>query len=235
LALTNDSVLPVFSYKSYHLEMRDDFPLPVKETLAKRVSFRCSNPGCRQPTSGPQEDPIKAINLGVAAHITAASPDGPRYDPALTADTRTSAVNGIWLCQSCGKLVDNDAQRYTVAVLQRWKTISEAAALRALELKGDLGDDDELMFLRLEQLMPDLLDEIRNDLRERPLTRELVLLKKVWSYWPGGQEASYFYEDHPDLENKVRILQNYGLIREITFNEVKRYVLTEALARYLGV
>jgi hypothetical protein len=101
-------------------------------------------------------------------------------------------------------------------------------------LKGDLGDDDELMFLRLEQLMPDLLDEIRNDLRERPLTREFVLLKKTWSYWPGGQEASYFYEDHPDLENKARILQNCGLIREITFNEVKRYVLTEALARYLG-
>jgi len=73
----------------------------------------------------------------------------------------------------------------------------------------------------LGQLMPDLLDEIRKDLRERPLTREFVLLKKVWSYWPGGQEASYFYEDHPDLENKVRILQNYGLIREITFNEVK--------------
>jgi hypothetical protein len=33
----------------------------------------------------------------------------------------------------------------------------------------------------------------------------------------------------------VRILQNYGLIGEITFNEVKRYVLTAALARYLGV
>jgi hypothetical protein len=130
--------------------------------------------------------------------------------------------------------VDNDEQRYTVAVLQRWKTISEAAALRALEWKTDPGDNDELIFLRVEQLMPDLLDEIRGDLQERPLTREFVLLKKVWSYCPGGQEASYFYEDHPDLESKVRILQNYGLVREITFNEVKRYVLTEALARYLG-
>ena len=82
--------------------------------------------------------------------------------------------------------------------------------------------------------MPDLLDEIRKDLRERPLTREFVLPKKIRTYWPGGQEASYFYEDHPDLENKVRILQNYALVREITFNDVKRYVLTETLARYLG-
>ena len=85
------------------------------------------------------------------------------------------------------------------------RCLSEAAALRALELKDNTGDDDELMFLRLEQLMPDLLDEIRKDLRERPLTREFVLLKKIRTYWPGGQEASYFYEDHPDLENKVRI------------------------------
>ena len=114
------------------------------------------------------------------------------------------------------------------------RCLSEAAALRALELKDNTGDDDELMFLRLEQLMPDLLDEIRKDLRERPLTREFVLLKKIRTYWPGGQEASYFYEDHPDLENKVRVLQNYALVREITFNDVKRYVLTETLARYLG-
>jgi hypothetical protein len=64
--------------------MRDDFPTLIKEMLAKRVGYRCSNPGCRKPTSGPQEDPSKAVNVGVAAHITAASPNGPRYDPSLT-------------------------------------------------------------------------------------------------------------------------------------------------------
>lgn len=218
---------------SYHLKMRDDFPLPVKDTLSKRVASRCSNPGCRQPTSGPQEDTAKTINLGVAAHITAASAGGPRYNPELTAEARSSPANGIWLCQKCAKLVDNDEERYAVEILQRWKTISEAAALRALEGRPD-ADDDELLFLRLEQLMPDLLEEMRRDLMERPLTREFVLLKKLWTYWGVGYEASYYYEDHPDLENKIRILQNHGLIREITCNNVKRYVLTEALARYFG-
>ena len=52
--------------------MRDDFPLPTKELLAERVAYRCSNPECRQVTSGPQKDPTKSVNIGVAAHITAA-------------------------------------------------------------------------------------------------------------------------------------------------------------------
>lgn len=74
--------------------MRDDFSAATKELLAKRVGYRCSNPDCRQPTSGPQEDPSKAINVGVAAHITAASPDGPRFDPSLTPEQRSSTEVG---------------------------------------------------------------------------------------------------------------------------------------------
>jgi hypothetical protein len=204
-------------------DARDDFALAVKETLAKRVGFRCSNPGCRQPTSGPQEDTSKAINVGVAAHITAASCGGARYNAELSSETRKSAANGIWLCQVCAKLVDNDEQRYSVDMLHRWKTISETAALRSLENRGGPADE-ELLFLRLEQIMPDLLDEIRKDLEARPLSREFVVLKKNWSYWAGGNELSYFYEDHPELDNKLRILQNYGLIHDITFTNVKRYV-----------
>src|SRR6266851_3517428 len=108
---------------------RDDFSLQTKETIAKRVCMRCSNPNCRQLTSGPQVDPQKVINVGVAAHITAASPGGPRYSPTLTNEQRQFIENGIWLCQNCGKLVDNDELRYTVELLQRWKAHSEAAAL----------------------------------------------------------------------------------------------------------
>lgn len=34
---------------------RDDFNPEVKDVLAKRVGARCSNPNCRQTTSGPRE------------------------------------------------------------------------------------------------------------------------------------------------------------------------------------
>jgi hypothetical protein len=121
---------------------RDDFSLQTKETLAKRVGMRCANPNCRQSTSGPQVNPEKVINVGVAAHITAASAGGPRYDADLTNEQRQAIQNGIWLCQNCGKLIDNDAVRYTVQLLQQWKLVSEAAALLAIE--GGPTDDEKI-------------------------------------------------------------------------------------------
>jgi len=80
--------------------MRDDFDAKTKEMLARRVGYRCSNPDCRKLTSGPQEDPTKAVSIGVAAHITAASEGGPRYDDSLSLEERSSVDNGIWLCQN---------------------------------------------------------------------------------------------------------------------------------------
>ena len=52
--------------------------------LAKRVGVRCSNPRCRQLTSGPSQEPSKAINVGVAAYISGVSAGGPCYDAELT-------------------------------------------------------------------------------------------------------------------------------------------------------
>lgn len=115
--------------------MRDEFSTQVKDLLAKRVGQRCSNPSCRQPTSGPQDDATKAINIGVAAHIAAASPGGPRYDPGMTPDQRSAPNNGLWLCQNCAKLVDNDSSRYPVEVLRSWRAEAERTAASALERK----------------------------------------------------------------------------------------------------
>jgi hypothetical protein len=108
--------------------MSDDFSDAVKRVLAGRVGYLCSNPECRVPTSGPQDDPGKSVNLGVASHITAASPGGPRHDPYLTAEERSAASNGIWLCQNCAKLIDNDVQRFPIDLLKGWKASAENEA-----------------------------------------------------------------------------------------------------------
>lgn len=68
------------------------------------------------------------MNIGVAAHITAAAPGGPRYDASLPNKERKSAENGIWLCQICAKLIDNDPERYPVEVVYEWKRGAEARA-----------------------------------------------------------------------------------------------------------
>lgn len=112
--------------------MGDDFSEAVKRALASRVGNLCSNPDCRALTSGPQEDPAKALNIGVAAHITAASAGGPRYDPELLPEERSGSSNGVWLCQNCAKLVDNDPVRFTVELLRGWKTAAEAEAKRRI-------------------------------------------------------------------------------------------------------
>ncbi len=212
---------------------RDDFPLSVKELLAKRVAYRCSNQGCRKVTSGPQEDPTRAINIGVAAHITAASLGGPRFDSSLTQKERQTFENGIWLCQSCAKLVDNDPIRYGVDILRKWKTLAELTTARELENQLSTTTDPDQKFIKLEKLMPDLISEMRKDLTSNPLSREFVILKKSWSYWAKGYELVYYFDDHPDLENKLLILQNYGLIQDITYNNIKRYIITEELVGYL--
>ena len=212
--------------------MRDDFPITVKETLAKRVGYRCSNPECRQPTSGPQEDPTKAVNIGVAAHITAASPDGPRYDESLTAEQRKSHDNGIWLCQNHAKLVDNDSVRYSPALLREWKRIAEHLAELELESPRLALGDRLAPFAKAERLMPSLMNEMRQDLLANPLTREFIVFKKTWVY--NGEATAYYYDDHPDLDDKIRVMENLGLIRNVTYNNVKRYRMSEPFAEYLS-
>lgn len=174
------------------------------------------------------------VNIGVAAHIIAASADGPRFDPSLTPDERRSVENGIWLCQSCVKLVDNDPIRYGADVLRQWKVLAEKSAARELEYQRSIDTDSDQVFIELERIMPELLAEMRKDLTEYPLSREFVLLKKGWSYWASGHELVYYFEDHPELENKLRILLNNGLIQDVTHTNVSRYAISEKFARYLG-
>jgi len=214
--------------------MRDDFSTKTKELLAKRVANRCSNPACQQITSGPQEDRTKVVNIGVAAHITAASADGPRFDPSLTPIERRSAENGIWLCQSCAKLVDNDPSRYTADFLRQWKISTEQSVARELEQGRSVDTDSDKVFSEMERIMPDIINEMREDLAKNPLSREFVILKRIWTYCASGHELVYYFEDHPELENKLRILLNHGLIQDITRTNVSRYVISEMFARYLG-
>lgn len=105
---------------------RDNFTTKTIEVLAKRVGFHCSNPECGVHTVGPNTDPERVTVIGIAAHITAASIGGPRYDVTLTGSERKHINNGIWLCSNCATLIDKDSQAYSVALLKEWKSIAES-------------------------------------------------------------------------------------------------------------
>lgn len=123
--------------------MRDDFNQDTKLLLAHRASLVCSNPDCSASTAGPQNDPLKALNLGVAAHITAASEGGARYDATLSSEERRSSENGIWLCQNCAKLVDNDESRFPAKLLRAWKTVREDNALHSIGKTAQRSNETE--------------------------------------------------------------------------------------------
>ena len=100
--------------------MRDEFTRKTKETLAKRVAWRCSFPGCERITIGPgHKNSVDIINMGEAAHINAASILGPRYDERMSTVQRSSIENGIWMCRQHAKMIDSDAINYSAETLKQ--------------------------------------------------------------------------------------------------------------------
>lgn len=114
---------------------RDDFSRPVIRALAARAGWRCSFEGCTKLTIGPSEEgPDKITNIGVAAHICAASPNFRRYDPNTSPEQRSDISNGIWLCSDHATLIDRDEVTYTEAALRNMKLLHEANCARAVRL-----------------------------------------------------------------------------------------------------
>lgn len=111
---------------------RDNFTKLTIDILAKRVGFRCSNPKCKRPTVGPSVRNDKATLIGIAAHITGASPGGPRYDENLIVQQRKHISNGIWLCSNCATLIDKDEGAFPTTLLQNWKYEAEMETRNAI-------------------------------------------------------------------------------------------------------
>lgn len=110
---------------------RDDFSSATKASLAKRSAFLCAI--CRAITVGPSAESASSIsNVGVAAHIIAAAPGGPRYDPSLTPAARSDITNGIWLCQTHAKLIDDDCVQWTASNLRETKRRHEEYVRRTI-------------------------------------------------------------------------------------------------------
>jgi hypothetical protein len=149
---------------------RDEFPAATKRVLANRVGTRCSNPDCQRTTSGPNSDLEKAVNIGVAAHITAAAPGAPRYDAGLSEEERKSTQNGIWLCQICAELIDNDPERYPSELLREWKRGAEERALAsvsgATSTLGEVGLSSSVALLagEVERLPAQMSETVDQDL-----------------------------------------------------------------------
>ena len=147
---------------------RDDFSKPTIRALALRAGYCCSLAECRRSTVGPSEaGPDKHVNIGVASHISAAAPGGPRYDAKMTSEQRSSITNGIWLCQSHSRLIDVNPEAFPVQDLHKIKLAHEATQVARLAgASAQLQDSDFIA------LGPDLV-----------FTGELIGIEaNIWSF-----------------------------------------------------
>ncbi|MGZ8913894.1 MAG: NACHT domain-containing protein [Methylobacter sp.] len=119
-------------------ENRDEFTEKTKQQIAKRAGWLCSDPSCRRHTIGSNSDGDGEINLGIAAHICAAAPGGPRYDPQMTPEQRRSPANGIWMCQLHGKAVDAKDSTFTIKLLHEWKEKAQKESWRRVLYNEDV-------------------------------------------------------------------------------------------------
>lgn len=120
-------------------DTRDNFLPATKDQLGKRAGFICSYPDCRCMTIAASPDRESQLTItGVAAHITSAASDGPRYDPNLSPAERSAASNGIWLCANHAKFIDDNPSTCTVEALQRWKLQHEKWVFTRVEAGREL-------------------------------------------------------------------------------------------------
>lgn len=106
---------------------RDNFTQSAIAILYKRSGGKCCR--CGATTFGPVTNNLtKYRNIGQAAHIAAAAPGGPRYDPSMSPEERTSATNGLWLCSNCHDVIDRDVEEFTIQRLREIKRVGEERA-----------------------------------------------------------------------------------------------------------
>lgn len=104
---------------------RDDFSPSTIRKIKEMAGDVCSMPSCRVITGGSKKLRDNSFSIGVAAHICAASPGGPRYDLRMSKEERKSYENGIWLCQTHSRMIDVDPARFPVDRLKVWKEEAE--------------------------------------------------------------------------------------------------------------
>jgi hypothetical protein len=103
----------------------------------------------------------------------------------------------------------------------------------AEQIREQRGEKESDAFAELEEMMPELLNEMREDFRNNSLIREIILLDTKGNVYNGDGVFVYYREAHADLDSKLQILGNHGLIHEITYNSVDRFRLTEEFVKYL--
>jgi hypothetical protein len=123
---------------------RDPDPLESQvRILYGKNGGRCAYPECGVSlVMLNQHKGDQPKNVGKVAHITAASPGGPRYDASLTTPQRRSEWNLILLCGPHHDAIDTQLEFHTTVYLRDAKTKNEERVSRGYYYSiGSVGFD----------------------------------------------------------------------------------------------
>lgn len=157
----------------------NNFSTATKQKIRDMAGSMCSFPDCRRSTTGAKSDRSTKFGVGVACHIKAASPNGPRYDPAQTTEDRSNFSNGLWMCQTHSVLIDADDSAYSVETLNEWQRISHERATKFVNTR--LLTQEESDRNASTHAMRSLRDFIKSD--------EDILTRPLTNYVSGYSEA----------------------------------------------
>ncbi|RMV80297.1 hypothetical protein ALP04_01067 [Pseudomonas amygdali pv. sesami] len=162
---------------------RDDFSDLTKIELLVRAANLCSR--CHVFTVGSTDAGDRKNSIGVAAHICAAAsgPGAKRFDASQTKAQRRHFDNGIWLCYSCSKLIDNEETFHTVAHLKEMK------ARHQVYVSGWVG------------VVPMAPFEAKSEIRAGILEATIFLITKAGS--PANFDVSAVVEGYEQTINSI--------------------------------
>lgn len=100
----------------------------------------------------------------------------------------------------------------------------------------DPREHEDARYRELRQLMPELLAEMKQDLAddESGLITELAVLPSETVIFNSAKSRFVYYENkHANLQNKIDMLEEHGLIRDVSTGNVPIYRLTGEFIRAL--
>lgn len=153
---------------------RKSIPLKTVKALFAKSNNCCAYKGC-------EEELVDGENVyATICHIEAYSPDGPRFNSALTVDERNEYSNLTIMCLKHSKMIDVDVENHSVELLKRMK--NEHEALSTNQTKSS----DKLIKLLIKEsnLFHERVNLISEDLnRDRvfavPYNSDLTLIERT--------------------------------------------------------
>ncbi len=120
-------------------------PWPTKLVLFVLAGGRCEFNGCNRYLLEHELTTQKCI-VAEAAHLVAFSEKGARGDTQPRPADIHDVSNLMLLCHDCHKLIDDQPERYTVAILRNYKSVHE----ERIRLVTGLGPDQKTTIVQLK-------------------------------------------------------------------------------------